>query len=103
MNRSNGAARTFEHTKSTDEARCWPVRTSATDGSIEAALAAPSSEPMARSAFTPFRISWIRSKRSVTSMSPVGTRVCVGENALPPTDRSCRVLTGMETRSSSTG
>ena len=36
-------------------------------------------------------------------MSPVGTNVWVGENALPPTERSWRVLIGIETRSSSTG
>jgi hypothetical protein len=70
---------------------------------MAAALAAPSSESMTRSVFTAVRISWIRANRSVEVISPVGTSVWVGEKALPPTDLSCRVLIGIETRSSSTG
>ena len=48
----------------------------------------PPCASIARSSLTSDRAVWIAWNRSVGSITPVGTRVWVGENALPPAERS---------------
>lgn len=77
------------------------MRTSTDVGSTFMTPANAPVSPRARSVLVTDNRSWIAVKRS-TGSGPTGTSTRVGVKALPPADRSLRVLTGMEMRSSST-